>query len=123
MVDFAGAWLARLYGSDVKKAVKRAIATRWNADPWTLGAVTAAAPGGATARGVLAEPLRDAVWFAGEAVHETRWGTVGGAWESGERAADAVLRRLNGAEEPEVKHEHRRPQSRSRRRRRRRQSE
>jgi hypothetical protein len=25
-------------------------------------------------------------------VHETLWGTVGGAWESGERAAAAVLR-------------------------------
>jgi hypothetical protein len=28
------------------------------------------------------------------------WGTVGGAWESGERAADAVLRRLGGGREP-----------------------
>jgi hypothetical protein len=36
------------------------------------------------------------VYFAGEALHETMWGTVGGAWESGERAADAVLRRLAG---------------------------
>ena len=32
------------------------------------------------------------VFLAGEAAHETLWGTVGGAWESGERAADAVLR-------------------------------
>ena len=38
------------------------------------------------------EPLRDRIFFAGEAVHETLWGTVGGAWESGERAADAALR-------------------------------
>jgi hypothetical protein len=37
------------------------------------------------------------VWFAGEAVHETGWGTVGGAWESGERVADAVLKRIGGA--------------------------
>jgi hypothetical protein len=40
------------------------------------------------------EPLHDAIWFAGEAAHETLWGTVGGAWESGERAADAALRRI-----------------------------
>jgi hypothetical protein len=46
------------------------------------------------------EPLQNTVWFAGEAVHETLWGTVGGAWESGERAADAVLRRLGGGREP-----------------------
>ena len=100
MVDFAGEWLARLYGAEVKKAIDRASATRWNSDTWTLGAASAAVPGGQAARRILSEPLRDAVWFAGEAAHETLWGTVGGAWESGERAADAVLRRLGGLKEP-----------------------
>jgi len=28
------------------------------------------------------------------------WGTVGGAWESGERAADTVLRKLGPATRP-----------------------
>jgi hypothetical protein len=42
------------------------------------------------------EPVRNRVWFAGEAVHETLWGTVGGAWESGEVAADTVVRTLTG---------------------------
>ena len=37
-------------------------------------------------------PLRDRVWFAGEAAHETLWGTVNGAWESGNRAAEGALR-------------------------------
>jgi monoamine oxidase len=46
------------------------------------------------------EPVRDRLWFAGEAVHETLWGTVAGAWESGERAADAALRRLGYVAEP-----------------------
>jgi monoamine oxidase len=100
MVDFAGEWLAGLYGAEVKKAVGRASATRWNADPWTLGAASAAVPGGAGARRILSEPFHDAIWFAGEAAHETLWGTVGGAWESGERAADAVLRRLRGVRQP-----------------------
>jgi monoamine oxidase len=39
------------------------------------------------------EPIGNRIFFAGEAVHETLWGTVGGAWESGERAADAILKR------------------------------
>ncbi len=99
MVDFAANWLAGLYGADVKKAIKRSHATRWNHDRWTLGAFSAAAPGGQGARRILMEPVRDAVWFAGEAVHETLWGTVGGAWVSGERAAEAVLRRLSGEKE------------------------
>jgi len=94
MVDFAGEWLARLYGAEVKKTIGRSHATRWNSDPWTLGAASAAVPGGQAARRILMEPVNDSVWFAGEAAHETLWGTVGGAWESGERAAEAVLRRL-----------------------------
>jgi monoamine oxidase len=97
MVAFAGDWLAGLYGSDIRKAIKRTHATQWNNDPWTLGAMSTASPGAQPARRALMETLRDRVWFAGEAAHETLWGTVGGAWESGERAADAVHRRLGRA--------------------------
>jgi monoamine oxidase len=100
MVNFAADWLAELYGNEVKKAVKRSHATRWNHEPRMLGAFSAAAPGGQGARRILMEPVQNALWFAGEAAHETLWGTVGGAWESGERAADTVLRRLGGGKEP-----------------------
>jgi monoamine oxidase len=96
MVEFAVEWLAGLFGAEVKKAVRRTAATRWNAEPWVLGAISTAAPGAQPARHELMEPFRDRLFFAGEAAHETLWGTVGGAWESGERAADAVLRRLGG---------------------------
>lgn len=94
MIDFALEWLAGLYGSEIKGAVKRRHATRWNEEPWMLGAISAAAPGAQPARKLLMEPLGNRIWFAGEAVHETLWGTVGGAWESGERAADAVAKVL-----------------------------
>jgi monoamine oxidase len=117
MVDFAGDWLGKLYGAQIRKSITRAAVTRWNADPLALGAMSAAAPGGHAARAVLADPVRDAVWFAGEAVHETLWGTVGGAWESGERAADAVLRRLAGQRQPEVEERRRVRKRKSKRRR------
>jgi monoamine oxidase len=94
MIDFAANWLANLYGAEVKNAIGRKYATRWNADPYTLGAWSAAVPGGQSMRRQLMAPIADDVWYAGEAAHETLWGTVGGAWESGERAADAVLARL-----------------------------
>src|SRR6266478_4160418 len=100
MVSFVLDWLTGLYGADMRKAVKRTSATRWNNEPWTLGAFSAAAPGGQWARAALAEPVRDRIFFAGEATHETLWGTVGGAWASGERAADAVLRKLGIAGAP-----------------------
>jgi monoamine oxidase len=92
MLDFALSWLTGLYGTDVGKAVKRRTATHWNDEPWVLGAFSAAAPGGQPSRKVLMESVNDRIWFAGEAAHETLWGTVGGAWESGERAADAVMK-------------------------------
>lgn len=99
MVDFAGEWLASLFGANAKRAIKRSRATRWNADPWTLGAMSAAAPGAADARHALMESVGGRIWFAGEAAHDTQWGTVNGAWESGERAADAVLRRIGTGRE------------------------
>jgi monoamine oxidase len=101
MVEFAVEWLAGMFGNDVKAGVKRTQTTQWNKDPWALGAFATASPGGAGARKALMEPLRNRVYFAGEAIHETQWGTVGGAWESGTRAADAIVRRLTG--QPEAK--------------------
>ena len=96
MIDFATTWLGGLYGTDMKSAVKRRHATRWNNEPWVLGASSAAAPGAQSVRKVLTEPLSNRIFLAGEATHETLWGTVNGAWESGERAADAVVKLLGG---------------------------
>jgi|GEM_PF-78459 monoamine oxidase len=92
MIDFATNWLVGLFGAEIKSAIGRKHATRWNSEPYALGAWSAAVPGSQFARRQLLEPIADSVWYAGEAAHETLWGTVGGAWESGERAADAVLR-------------------------------
>jgi monoamine oxidase len=95
MEAFARNWLGNVFGADIKKAIVRAHATQWNNEPRALGAFSAAAPGGQPSRRILMEPMRERIFFAGEAVHETLWGTVAGAWESGERAADAVLKLLS----------------------------
>lgn len=94
MVAFSQDWLAGLFGADMKQAVARSHATQWNRAPWALGAFSVASVGGQPARRILMEPLRERIFFAGEAAHETLWGTVGGAWESGERAADAAIKLL-----------------------------
>lgn len=94
MIAFAREWLADLYGADIEQAVKRSHATQWNTEPWVLGAFSAASVGGQPSRRILMEPLRERIFFAGEAAHETLWGTVCGAWESGERAADAAIKLL-----------------------------
>ena len=99
MVAFAREWLGKLFGNDVAAAVKKSSATRWNTSPLTLGAMSVAAPGGQPSRRILAEPI-GSLFFAGEATHETMWGTVDGAWESGERAAEAALRKIGALTEP-----------------------
>jgi monoamine oxidase len=93
MIAFAMEWLTKLFGSEAGAAVKKSAATCWNAAPYVLGAMSAAVPGGEPSRTILTEPM-GAVFLAGEATHETLWGTVDGAWESGERAAEAALRKI-----------------------------
>ena len=100
MVAFAVEWLTKLFGSDAASAVKKSSATRWNAAPFTLGAISSAAPGSQPSRKILTEPI-GCMFLAGEATHETLWGTVDGAWESGERAAEAALRRIGALKDPE----------------------
>lgn len=93
MAAFAKEWITKLFGSEAASAVQKTSATRWNASSYVMGAMSAASPGGQLSRKVLAEPI-GCMFLAGEAAHETLWGTVDGAWESGERAADAALRRI-----------------------------
>jgi monoamine oxidase len=115
MVDFAIGWLTGLYGGDIRKAVKRSHATNWNASPFVLGAFAAAGPGGAFARKTMMEPIRDRIYFAGEAVHETQFGTVNGGWDSGEKTAEAILRKLGVLKAPvEPKPAPEKPRRRSR---------
>jgi monoamine oxidase len=111
MVAFAVEWLAKLFGSEAAATVKKSSATRWNAAPFALGAMSAAGPGGQSSRKALTEPF-GCIYLAGEATHETLWGTIDGAWESGERAAEAALRRIGALRDPEPSQ----PQPKTRRR-------
>jgi monoamine oxidase len=94
MIAFAQEWIADLFGSDARRSVLRAGTSHWSKEPWILGAMSVAPPGEQATRATLSAPLNDRLWFAGEATHQTSWGTVEGAWESGERAANAVVERI-----------------------------
>jgi monoamine oxidase len=60
----------------------------WSDDPFARGAYSYVAVGGGNARAVLAAPLDDTLFFAGEATSsDGQGGTVNGAIETGERAA------------------------------------
>jgi monoamine oxidase len=101
MIAFAIEWLKGLFGSDIAASVKQSSVTRWNASPLTLGAMSVAVPGGQGSRKILTEPLGN-LFLAGEATHETLWGTVDGAWESGERAAEAALKKIGALTDPKA---------------------
>jgi monoamine oxidase len=64
----------------------------WQSDPYAGGAYSYVLAGGARARRALANPLADTLYFAGEACDTTgEAATVGGALQSGVRAARKLL--------------------------------
>ena len=97
MKDFVAETLVSHFGAESRKSIGRAEAVRWSRERWILGAGSVASPGGGNNRRALGEPVHDRIFLAGEALHESWWGTVAGAWISGERAADAALRRIDRA--------------------------
>ncbi|MFG1268073.1 NAD(P)/FAD-dependent oxidoreductase [Xanthobacter sp. DSM 14520] len=83
--------LTHEFGARTAAKVGKVHATRWSREPWALGAFTCALPGYAHMRQAFMEVVSDRMIFAGEHAHETLWGSVGGAWLSGERAARQAL--------------------------------
>jgi monoamine oxidase len=74
-----------------RERVEAVYAHDWQRDPFSHGAYSYVTVGGATARGDLARPLEDTLFFAGEATDPDESATVAGALLSGERAAKEVL--------------------------------
>jgi len=95
-VDFVTGRLEGLFGHDVRRKIGHGTMTNWAAEPWVRGAYAVAAPGAADARRVLAEPIGERIWFAGEALAGGLIQTAGGARLSGEAAARRVARRFRG---------------------------
>jgi monoamine oxidase len=79
--------LARLFGAELARRIRRSTATAWAADPWARGSYSAARPGFAHCRSVLAQPVADRVFFAGDACTVDTFGAIHGAWASGAEAA------------------------------------
>lgn len=92
--DFVVNRLCAIFGNEVKKQVGRAMMTNWGGERWVRGAYAAARPGQAGARKVLAQPVAERVWFAGEHLAGPLIQTCGGARLSGEAAALQVVGRL-----------------------------
>jgi monoamine oxidase len=68
----------------------------WQGDPHSRAAYTYVGVGGEEAPATLGRPVRDTLFFAGEATDAEETGTVGAALGSGRRAAREVVRALSG---------------------------
>ncbi|HSI40276.1 MAG TPA: FAD-dependent oxidoreductase [Xanthobacteraceae bacterium] len=89
-------FLVNGFGRGAVSNLTKVVASRWSADPLIRGALAVAEPGAGGVRGTFADPVSGRLIFAGEYTHETLWGTLAGAWLSGERAADQAIRILGG---------------------------
>jgi monoamine oxidase len=84
---FVRDFLSKRFGCDEASRIDILAASAWTADPWSACAWTYAPPGAHGARAVLQQPVAERIFFAGEATSLSQWGTIGGAWAEGERAA------------------------------------
>ena len=89
---FATGELARLLGRDWR--FTRLARTRWGADADIGGSYSHARVGAAGQRAVLAAPVDDRLFFAGEACSAHDFSTAHGAYQTGVDAARAVLASL-----------------------------
>lgn len=92
LVDDAMKYLHTIFGDNIPEPDK-VIASDWDNDPFTGGAVSYLTPE-LTPKvfDTLAENINNQIFFAGEATHAECWGTVHGAYQSGIREANNIIK-------------------------------
>jgi monoamine oxidase len=90
MAAFARDELAQIFGHRIQSRLDVIASSAWAGDPFARGSYSFALPGHAGDRAILAMPLDDRVYFAGEACSPHDFSTAHGAYLSGLAAADAV---------------------------------
>jgi monoamine oxidase len=83
--------LTRHLGADFAKRIRFLAVHRWGADPFARGSYSSALPGKADCRQVLAAPVEDRIFFAGEACSVHDYSTAHGAYRTGIIAAEQAL--------------------------------
>ncbi|MDY6946192.1 MAG: NAD(P)/FAD-dependent oxidoreductase [Pseudomonadota bacterium] len=85
--------IAEIFGKrrDYRRMLEAVHWHDWQSDPYSSGAYSYAGVGGGPARRQLARPVEQTLFFAGEALDEQEPSSVGGALQTGQRAAREVL--------------------------------
>lgn len=95
---YAREFLTDTFGA-AAAAIDRTIIHPWGADPLTMGSYSAARVGKVGARAMLAEPLDNRLYFAGEAVSTNAHSSLHGTYLTGQQAATSVANQLDMAPE------------------------
>jgi monoamine oxidase len=92
-LDRALSWVEEaLPAAAARKRVRWSSLRDWVGDPWSRGSYSFTLPGGGGQRAVLATPVADRLYFAGEATEAApHYQTVHGAYNTGRRAAREIL--------------------------------
>lgn len=82
-------------GSSLRSRLRALVASAWHSDRFALGSYSHALPGNAGARVILAQPVENRLFFAGEACSAESFSTAHGAYETGVAAANAAIKTLS----------------------------
>ena len=85
-----------LLGSNYRGKLTPLGESHWSRDPFARGSYSHALPGHADKRAVLAAPVNDRIFFAGEATSPDFFTTAHGAQQSGVRAAKEAMQTTTG---------------------------
>jgi monoamine oxidase len=88
---FAVSELTGIFGNAFAQRLKPIVMHRWAADPWARGSYSCALPGAADGRAILAAPVDDRLFFAGEACSLHDFSTAHGAFLTGVAAAEQAI--------------------------------
>jgi monoamine oxidase len=89
-LDFVLTKLREVAGNRAVPDPVRHIVSAWDRDEWVKGAYSCARPGAAEQRPILAQPIDDRIFFAGEATSSNSYASVHGACVTGRDAARAI---------------------------------
>jgi monoamine oxidase len=88
--------LTALIGTSFKKRLHLVGSSAWASDIHARGSYSYAQPGHAADRAILARPVNDRLFFAGEACSKNWFSTAHGAYVTGCEAAQAAMASLRG---------------------------
>jgi len=100
--DFAAGELAGLFGNSFRSKISLLVGSAWSGDSFARGAYSMALAGHADDRAILAAPVDERLFFAGEACSAADFGTAHAAFLTGEAAAKRAIAALDSSRAPVV---------------------